>query len=708
MQTLWQDLRFGVRMLLKHKGFTAVAALTLALGIGATTGLFSLFNAALFRALPYPDSDRLVRVFKTLPQSQAWPHPVANHLDYKAQNTVFAGMAAFNQAGFDLAEPGQPPESVSGMVVSADFFPVLGVRPLLGRVFTAEEDQPGRNQVVVLSHDFWGNRFAGASNIVGRTLRLDGESVTVIGVMPAGFDHPPLWGKVDAWRPIAFTGDQRQERKVNSVRAFARLKPGVSQAQAQAEMSAIAARLAQEHSDHNTGVRVVPLKGSTTGDVGRNIAQFALGLSGFVLLIACVNLANLQMARIAGRARENAIRAALGAQRNRLMRQLLTESLLLALLGGALGLLLAAWLGDALGRRLDIGVPVPLDSTVMIFTVLITLLTGVVFGTAPAWFGSRADVNEVLKHGSRGTIGHLSHYRLRHGLIVAEVALALVLLTGAGLFINGLRRFTHADPGWRVEGLLTGFVNLPDKKYGDDDSRRAYYERLQARLAALPGVERAAISWRLPLWGFPIRGGFVVEGQAAPPRGEEPVLSINRLSPGYFDTLGMRLIEGRDFTTADATNPSGFVVINETMARRFWPGQSAVGKRFGHLDSKISWREIVGVVSDARFAGNLLSEPETRYQMYEPLNRQPGSEAAIAVRGSVSPEALASAVRRAVAEIDPDQPVRSLQPAQQDRAKPYQVLLDWLNPCVLCVAWSVAGSGGYLRGHVELCRSAHE
>src|SRR5262245_22993513 len=475
--------------------------------------------------------------------------------------------------------------------------------------------------------------------------------------MPTGFDHPPLWalwGKVAAWRPIAFTSDQRQERKVNSVRAFARLKPGVSQAQAQAEMSAIAARLAPEHSDHKTGMRVVPLKGSTTGDVGRNIAQFALGLSGFVLLIACVNLANLQMTRTTGRAREYAIRAALGAQRSRLMRQLLTESLLLALLGGALGLLLAVWVSALLGRRLDIGVAVPLDSTVMGFTTLITLLTGLAFGTVPAWLGSRTDVNEALKQSSRGTTAHGSHNCLRHALIVAEVALALVLLSGAGLFINGLYRFTNSDPGWRVEGLLTGFVNLPDKKYGTDDSRRRYYERLQARLAALPGVEHAALSWRLPLWGFPIRGGFVVEGQPAPPPGEGPVLSINRVTPGYFDTLGMQLIEGRDFTTADTTNSSSIVIINDTMARRFWPGESAIGKRFGHLDSTITWREIVGVVSDVRFAANLLGEPETRYQMYELLRQQPGAEAAITLRGAVPPETLENAVRRALAEIDPD------------------------------------------------------
>jgi len=510
MQALLQDLRYAARILKKDPVFTTVAMLTLALGIGTTTALFSLFNAVLFRALPYPDSDRLVRIFKTLPQSQAWPHSVANHIDHKTQNSVFEQMAAFTQAGFDLAEPGQPPEPVSGMVVSADFFSVLGVQPLLGRVFTAEEDQPGRNQVVVLSHDFWRSRFADDPNIVGRNLRLNGESVTVLGVMPAGFDHPLLWGRVSAWRPIAFTDDQRRERKVNWVGALARLKSGVSRAQAQAEMSAIAARLAQEHSDPNSGLRVVSLNGSATSNVGRNISQFALGLSGFVLLIACVNLANLQMARTAVRAREYIIRAALGAQRSRLMRQSLTESLLLALIGGALGLLLATWVSGLLGCYWVIGITVPLDSTVLGFAVLVTLLTGLAFGTAPAWIGSRADVNEALKQGSRGTTTHRSYRRLRHGLIVAEVALALVLLTSAGMFISGLRRFTHTDPGWRVKGLLTGFVNLPDKNYGANDSRRAYYERLQARLVALPGIEHAAISWKLPLWEFPIRGEFLV------------------------------------------------------------------------------------------------------------------------------------------------------------------------------------------------------
>lgn len=671
LDTLWQDLRYGARSLRRNPGFTAVAVLTLTLGIGAITALFSLFNALLFRALPYHDSDRLVRIYKTIPQSNGWPHPVANHLDHKAQNTVFEHMAAFTGRGFDLAEPGQPPETMSGMAVSADFFPALGVHPILGRVFTAEEDQSGRNRVVVISHSFWRSRFAGDRNIVGRNMRLaDGSVITVLGVMPAGFDHAPLWwGKVDAWEPIAFTDEQRQERKVSTVHVLARLKPGVSLSQAQAEMSAIAARLAREHAEINTGVRVIPLKGSTIGAAGSNIAYFAMGLAGFVLLIACVNLANLQMARAAGRAREYVIRAALGARRSRLMRQSMTESLLLAVFGGALGLILAAWASRLIGSRLiiggQVGIDVPLDSTVMVFSLLIIMLAGVASGTSPAWIGSRADVNEALMQGSRGTTAHRAQHRLRHGLIVAEVAFALVLLTGAGLFIGGLYRFTHIDSGWRVEGLLTGYVGLPDKKYPTDDSRRAYYDRLQARLATLPGVERAAISMTLPLWGLPIRGGFVIEGRPAPPRGEEPVLSINRVSPGYFDALGMRLIEGRDFTTTDAANTSSTVIINEAMARRFWPGESAIGKRFRHLLPEIPWQEVAGVVSDVRFPGNLLSEPATRYQMYEPLGREPDGDIALALRGEVPPEAFVNAVRRAVAEIDPEQPVSNLRTAQQ-------------------------------------------
>ncbi len=347
------DLKFAFRQLLKNPGFTAVAALTLALGIGANTAMFSVLNVLLLRALPYPNSERLVRVFRTSPQSQTWPHSVANFFDHREQNSVFERMAAFSWWSFNLAEPGAPAERLRGIIATADFFPTLGVAAALGRTFTAEEDQPGGNNVVVLSQSFWMRRFASDTNIIGRTLRLDGESVTVIGVMPASFEHPLLWGILDACRPAAFTPEQRQNRGNNWLNALARLKPGVPLGQAQAEMSAIARRLAQAYPDNNAqdNVRLVPLRKSERGDTDRHLTWLTMGLAGFVLLIACANLANLQLVRTASRARELAVRAALGAGRVRLMRQLLTESLVVSLLGGALGLLLAS-AGDAFIGRL--------------------------------------------------------------------------------------------------------------------------------------------------------------------------------------------------------------------------------------------------------------------------------------------------------------------------------------------------------------------
>jgi len=484
MQTSIQDVRYAIRMLLKNPGFTAVAVLTLALGIGANTAMFSVLNVLLLRALPYPNSERLVRVFRTSPQSQTWPHSVANFFDHREQNSVFERMAAFSWWSFNLAEPGAPAERLRGIVATTDFFPTLGVAVALGRTFTAEEDQSGRNNVVVLSHSFWMRRFAGDTNIIGRTLRLDGESVTVIGVMPASFEHPLLWGILDACRPAAFTPEQRQNRGNNWLNALARLKPGVPLGQAQAEMSAIARRLAQAYPDNNAqdNVRLVPLRKSGLGDTDRHLTWLTMGLAGFVLLIACANLANLQLVRTASRARELAVRAALGAGRARLMRQLLTESLVVSLLGGALGLLLAFG-GDAfIGRRMLIanepGLNLAPDAAVLIFALLCSVLTGIVFGTVPAWIASRSDVNNALKESSRGTTSSRSQHRLRHTLIIGEVALALVLLTGAGLFVRGLQRFTHRDPGWRVGGLLTGWLSLPGTKDERADQQLAFFQQL--------------------------------------------------------------------------------------------------------------------------------------------------------------------------------------------------------------------------------------
>jgi putative ABC transport system permease protein len=656
-----QDLRYGIRMLLKHKGFTAVAVLTLALGIGANTAMFSVLNTYLFRALPYPASERLVRVFRTSPHSQSWPWSAANFADQRAKNNVFEHMAAFNGISPNLVE-GDSAERLQGLAVTADFFPAMGMQAALGRVFSAEEDQPGANLVVVLSDRFWQRRFGADPNVLGRTLRLDGDSVKIIGVMPPRFEHPLLWGTVDVWRPIAFTPEQRQNRGNNYLRAVARLKPGVSLEQAQGSMVTLVANISKETSSgQNESLRLEPLRRSMSDDIGRKVMWFTFGLAGFVLLIACANLANLQLVRTAARAREYAVRAALGAGRVRLLRQSITESLVIALLGGALSFLFA-WAGVAfISRRLFSELPgaqVALDFRVFGFALLCSVLTGLIFGTVPAWLASRADVNQALKESPRGSTGSSQH-RLRHALIVGEVAFALVLLTGAGLFLRGLQRFANLDPGWRVDGLLTAQISLRGTNYATPAQRSAFHQKLEERLQALPGVQQVALSSSQPVWGFNSSGSFKVEGQPEPAPGQWPEVYFEPVSLRYFETLGVRLLAGRAFNATDTADKSPVIIVNETLARRFWPNESAVGKRIGRPGQNPNWQEVVGVVNDMGFPGGL-GEPYTRFQGFRPMVQQPPGGLTITLRSSTAPEALAGVLRRAVAEIDPTQPVHRI------------------------------------------------
>jgi predicted permease len=644
------DLRYAIRMLLKNPGFTAVAALTLALGIGVNTSMFTALQALLARPLPYPEAGRLVQVFQTSPHSQREPHhSVPNFLDYQ-QNGDFEFMAALNDKPFNLAEPGQPAERVSGLQVSADFFPLLGVQPELGRMFTADEDRPGRNNVVILDHGFWLRRFAGDTNIIGRVLRLDGESVTVVGVMPARFHDIMLTGPVSLWRPIAFTDDQRKERGNNFLKCIARLKPGASLKQAQAATDILAIRQLQDHPENSAeGLRLVPLAESSMPPQARRIVWSVMALAGFVLLIACANLANLQFSRTAARGREFAIRGALGAPRERLLRQLLTESLLLAFLGGLLGLILAHWSNELLSRQFvfdgETVLSLPLNLRALGFALAASAVSGLAFGLVPAWLASRSNVNDALKQGSRGTTGDRSQHRLQHALIVSEIALALVLLTGAGLLVSGLRGFAALDPGWRVEGMTLGYLTLPGSKYGSGDSQRAFVDRLEEKLAALPGVERVAVCWNLPVRQFNVTSSFNIDGRPEPPKGPPQNCSVNGITPGYFSALGMQLLAGRDFSAADTPHQPPVVIINKTMARAFWPDGSPIGQR-------IDGGEIVGVVSNVRFPANP-AEPGTPYQTYRPFAQSPSGSLSVAIRGNIPAKIL----RRAVAEVDPDQPV---------------------------------------------------
>lgn len=666
---LWQDLQYGARMLRKNPGFSAVAVLTLALGIGANTAMFSVLNTYLFRALPYPEPDRLVRVYRTSPHSQSWPHSPGNFFDYRDQNTVFDYLAAYTWDSINMSEQGEPAERVQCMTTTADFFNVLGVHPALGRVFTAEEEMIPANGVVVLSHNYWLRRFGGDPNVVGRTLKLNGWDAQIIGVMTAGVEYPLLWGTVDMWGPQAFTAERRRTRDSNYLQAFGRLKPGVTIEQAEQSMVALASNIGKEIAvNSNDSLRLEPLKQSTSDEIGRAVMWFTFGLAGFVLAIACANLANLQLVRTAARSREYAVRAALGAGRNRLLRQSLTESLTISIIGGVLSLLVAFWGTEFISRRLFSELPgakVELDFRVFGFALLVSVLTGLIFGTVPAWLASRADVNQALRENSRGSTAGRSHNRLRHALIIGEVAFALVLLTGAGLFLRGLQRFTGQDPGWRVDGLVMAQVALQGPKYVNAPERRVFNQQLEERLRAIPGAETVALSMSQPIWSFNSSGPFRVEGQPEPEPGKWPEAFYEPVSTGYFETLGASLLEGRVFTPEDKGDGPTIVIINETMARRYWPNESAVGKRIGRGSGpNPSWSEIVGVVNDIEFPANL-EEPYTRLQIFYPIAVHGAwGYVNISVRTSLPAESIANSLRGAVAEVDPSQAVYRIQSAR--------------------------------------------
>jgi predicted permease len=663
LETLWQDLRYGARMLRKNPGFTTVAVLTLALGIGVNTSMFSALQTMLARPLPYPDAGNLVQVFQTSPHSRREPHhSVANFLDYRALNPDFEFVAAMDAKPFNLSEPGQPPERVQGLQVSADFFPLLGIHPALGRVFTAEEDRPGRNNVVILDYGFWLRRFVGDTNIIGRVIRLDGESVTVVGVMPSRFHDVQLMGPAYLWCPIAFTDAQRNDRGNHFLKCIARLKPGLSLKHAQSATDMLAVRLSHDHVEYSvSGMSLVPLAESSLPPNARRIVWSIMALAGFVLLIACANLANLQFARTAMRGRELAVRGALGAPRGRVLRQLLVESLLLAFIGGLLGVVMAFWSNELLSSQFIVDgqtvLSLHLNLGVLGFALSASTISGLAFGLMPAWLASRCDVNEVLKQGSRGATGDRSQHRMQHSLVVVEMALALVLLTGAGLAVSGLRSFAQMDPGWRVDGITVGYLTLPESKYGNGNLLRNFADRLEEKLAAFPGVERVGLGWTLPVRHFNGTSGFTIDGRPKSQEGSAPERFINGVTPGYFRALGMKLVAGRDFTAADTTNRPAVVMINETMARTFWPTNSAIGEL-------IDGQEIVGVVNNVKFPANP-EESTTPYQTYCPFAQSPRGSLAVAVRGIVTAEML----RRAVAEVDPDQPVGDPGTARADIRK---------------------------------------
>jgi predicted permease len=654
MQTLWHDLRYGARTLAKSPAFAAVAVLSLALGIGANTAIFSVVDAVLLRPLPYRDPARLVAVLH-----DGWkPVAPANFLDWREQNRTFEAMAAAQVWGPSLTGRDRP-EELHALRLSANMFRVLGVEPSLGRTFAEGEDEPGRDRVVVLGDGIWRRRFGADPRIVGQTVTLDGESYTVVGVMPHGFQFAPFWAtKAELWSPLAL-GARASDRRGQSLRVFARLKDGVTREQAQADMEAINRRLAEAYPEANKGltVSVDSLHEKAVGRA-RPALLLLLGAVGFVLLIACANVANLMLARGAARRKEMAVRLALGASRLRVVRQLLTESVMLALLGGAAGLLIAVWgvaalvaLGpEVLPRAQGVG----LDARVLSFTLALSVATGLLFGLAPALQTTKPDLNESLKDRSRGATAGRKRDRVRRLLVVAEVALSLVLLVGGGLMLRSFLRLTSVDPGFDPRGVLTMTVPLNGSGHKTDAERAAFFEQLLTQVRALPGVKSASAINHLPLGGDVWTLGFKVEGQPEPPPGQKPGAVYRVILPDYFRAMGAALVEGRDFDARDDARGAAVVIVNESLARAAWPGLDPLGKRITVSD-ETNPREVVGVVRDLK-QGEWAAEPKP--EMYLPHAQAASpSGMTLVVRAAGDPLKLAPAVQSRVWAIDKSLPV---------------------------------------------------
>jgi putative ABC transport system permease protein len=663
MQGLLQDLRFGLRVLARSPATSLVAVLALALGIGANTAIFSLVEAVLLKPLPYGDADRLVQVWEDasfIGFGHNTPAP-ANFYSWKEQNQVFSDMAASRNRAVTLSGDGDP-EAVEGRAVTGNLFAVLGARPLLGRAFGDADDRPDAPPVAILSYRLWQRRYGGDPGVVGRSIAVDGRAHTVVGVMPRAFaytlrDH-------DIWVPIAFTPEQAAARQSHYLQVVARLRPGVTLARARADMAQIAARLARAYPESNerVGATVIPLRDEIVGDL-RPALLVLLAAVGCVLLIACANIANILLSRAVARRREIAVRLALGARRGRVVRQLLTESVLLAVAGGALGLALAAWSFDFLGRlvpRGSGGAALALDGRVLVFTAAVAVVTGVVFGLAPALSVSRQDLAAQLKSGGRAG-ADLSTGRLRGALVVAEVALAFTLLTAAGLILQAFVRVRGLDPGFRPEHVLTARTLLPSPRYDDPARRLAFYDGVLERVRLLPGVVSAGYTTWLPLTNRGGTSGFTIEGRPPPAPGEVTDANFREVTPDYLGTMGIALRAGRLIDARDVAGAPPVVVVNEAFTRQFFPGDEALGRRIRRGDGA-PWTTIVGVVADVRQMG---LERGARSEMYVPVAQladdiYPPRDLAVRVAGD--PMALAEPLRKAVWQVDPQQPVAHVRP----------------------------------------------
>ena len=663
-ETVVQDLRYAIRQLWMNPGFTVVITLTLALSIGANSAIFSVIDAVLLKSLPYPEADRLMRLFLSNSSYPEFPLNPWDFHDFRERNRSFESLAAYTRADMQLSGSGNPVR-LNAFGVTAGYFHTLGLKPRLGQEFDAKAEITGNGKQVILSDRLWRSNFAADPGVVGRKITINMQPYTVVAVMPPGTEHPgnnyhavAFGNGVDLWWSFTFDGS-RTDRGSHFIEGIGRLKPGVTAEQAKAEMNAIMTQLGRENEDdQGWQVLVIPLYEEIVG-ANRRMLVVLLGAVGMVLLIACANAANLLLARAAARQREVAVRLALGAPRGRLIRQMLTESLLISLLGGTLGALLAIEGVKALVSLLPAGFPraseIHVNALVFAFTLLISVVTGVVFGLAPALQASRIDPRQGLHEGGRSATGGARQQRLRGVLVIAEVSLACVLLIGAGLMLRSFLNLVHLNPGFQREQVLTATISLPKATYGTAEKNNAFFKQLDSRLAGLPGVQNAGTGTDLPWTGYDDNAGFAIEGKQPPPH-EEFHARYHAAMPGYFRALGIPLIRGRFFTSGDSKDTRRVLIVNQAQASRYWPGEDALGKRmsFGNPHVERDWLTIVGIVGDVKDKpGSASAEPA----FWWPLQQLPFvsmfPEMSLVVRSNANPQLLTESVREQVKQLDP-------------------------------------------------------
>ncbi|MET0626232.1 MAG: ABC transporter permease [Pyrinomonadaceae bacterium] len=709
MKTLVKDVRFGARTLWKRPGFTAVAVLTLALGVGANTAIFSVVNAVLLKPLPLREAERLVLVYETTPQTPRDYVSVPNLEDYRAGTRSFEGFATYVPQSVNLTGGGAEPERVVGAFVTSSFFPVVGAEPALGRALLPEDDAQGGGRVAVLGHTLWLGRFGADKGVVGKTLVLNGEPFEVVGVMPEGFGYPVA--APDVLLPAQKWPNYKVDRAAHNCWVVGRLKDGVTREAAQDELRAVARRLEEAYPEENRGrgVEVVGLHEQVVEGI-RPALLILAGAVGFILLIACANIANLLLARGASRQREMALRAALGASRARLLRQLLTETLLLALAGGAVGLLLAWWGVDALLALNPSDLPAPqgvgLDARVLAFSLGLSAVAGFIFGVVPALQLSKADLGGALKEGGRAGEGS-RRARLRAAFVVSEVALSLVLLVGAGLLLNSFYRLLNVSPGFDPRNLLTMEYRLPRNRYAKGDQQWKFHREVAGRVANVPGVESAAVVRGLPFSGNGGTVTYAVPDRPAPPRGQEPRALENAIDTNYLRTVGLPLLRGRNFTEQDTPETAPVVLVNRMLAEQLWPGEDPLGRQIQFLEAKVT-ASVVGVVGDARQYD--IAEPQ-RPQVYTPYAQNPHIFGTLVVRArGVEPLGLARSVKEAVWSVDPEQPVwkvRTLEHLLSQNVADRRFVL-WLMACFAGLAVLLTALGIYGVVSYTVAQRTHE